>query len=239
MIPKKIHYIWLGKKKKSKLTEICINSWKRHLPGFEIIEWNENNINISELCDKNKFFRVCYELKMWAFVSDYLRLWILNKEGGIYLDTDVELVKSLEPLLDNEGFMGYEEGGFICTAVIGSVSDNPLLKRILSFYDKEIWNVSYINNPIIFRNIQESEPELFSKCTLYTQDYFSPYVPGVVYDDVIEKEKTYTIHWYTGDWNISREAYVFMHTKHIKNPIIKFLEVIKKNIGYFKKYRKI
>ena len=81
MIQKKIHYIWLGGKQKSKLTEICINSWKRVLPDYEIIEWNENNLEIEELCKENRFFKKCYELKLWAFVSDYIRLYVLYKYG--------------------------------------------------------------------------------------------------------------------------------------------------------------
>ena len=131
MIPKKIHYIWFGKKNKNKLTEICINSWKRTLIDYEIIEWNEQNIDIEKLCNSNKFFKKCYELKLWAFVSDYLRLYILYNEGGIYLDTDVEVLKKYDELLNNQVFMGFEEGEYIGTSVIGSEKHNPLIEEEL------------------------------------------------------------------------------------------------------------
>ena len=237
MIPKKIHYIWLGGRKKSKLTEVCINSWKRHLPDYEIIEWNESNIDMDALCKENEFFKKCYELKLWAFVSDFLRLWILKKEGGIYLDTDVEVLKNFDPLLDNDSFIGYEKLDYICTAIIGATVDNKLIGRLLNFYDKEIWNVDFINNPIIFRYLQDHEPNIYSNCKMFPQVYFSPYDPDVENTGCVESAETYTIHWYSNDWNMSRKGYVFMHTKHIKNPVLKGIEVIHKNIGYSMKKR--
>ena len=235
MIEKKIHYIWLGGKQKSKLTEICINSWKRVLPDYEIIEWNENNLEIEELCKENRFFKKCYELKLWAFVSDYVRLYVLYKYGGIYLDTDVEVLKSYNPLLNDKVFMGYEVNDFVGTAVIGAEKNNPIIKRLLEFYDDEIWNVDFINNPIIFKYLLEREPDKFSDCKLYPQNYFSPYEPNHVYDMTVEELDTYSIHWYTQNWNMSKKGYVFINTKHIKCPIKKGVCALKKNLGYLKR----
>lgn len=219
MIPKKIHYIWLGGRPKSKLTEICINSWKRKLPDYTIIEWNEQNINLEELCKENRFLKKCVELELWAFVSDYIRLYILYTEGGIYLDTDVEVVKTYDDLLCNSSFMGYEENDYIGTATIGSERHNPLIKAILDFYNTDIWNVSFINNPIIFKCILEKEPELFNDCRICPIDYFSPYNPRNVTDRAVETSNTYSIHWYTQNWNMSLKGYIFIKTKHIRNPI--------------------
>lgn len=160
MIPKKIHYIWLGGKPKSKLTELCINSWKRILPDYEVIEWNEKKLDMAALCKENSFLNRCYKLKLWAFVSDYLRLYILYHEGGIYLDTDVEVLKSYTPLLTNSMFVGYEANGFIGTSVIGAEAGNGTIRRLLEFYTKEIWEVDFINNPIIFKFLLEREPNI-------------------------------------------------------------------------------
>lgn len=241
MIPKTIHYIWLGTKPKNKLTEVCINTWKRKLPEYEIVEWNETNIDLKKLCLENTFLKKCVKLKLWAFVSDYLRLWILSNYGGIYLDTDVEVVKNFDSLLDQHIFMGYEDGGYIGTAVIGAEKGNNLIERLLQFYEKDIWNVNFINNPIIFKYLMEKEPEIFAQCNIYPQNFFSPYQCETEFDEQIEKKETYTIHWYTQNWNMSRKGYVFIHTKHINNPIKKGIEIIKKNIGYqrrrIEKYR--
>lgn len=234
MIPKKIHFIWLGGKPKSKLTEVCINSWKRNLPDYEIIEWNENNLNIEELCLNNRFLLECYKLKLWAFVSDYLRLWILYNQGGIYLDTDVEVLRSFDSLLNNSVFMGYEIDQFIGTATIGAAPKSQLIKRLLDFYEKDIWDVDFVNNPIIFKYLEEKEPVIFNDCQIYTRDYFSPYSPGEVNEGTVEETTTYTIHWYTQNWNMSRKGYVFINTKHIRHPLKKLLVTLKKTIGYYR-----
>ncbi len=234
MIPKKIHFIWLGGRPKSKLTEVCINSWRRCLPEYEIKEWNENNLDIRELCKNNKFFSKCYELKLWAFVSDYLRLWILYKEGGIYLDTDVEVIKSFNPLLNNKIFMGYEIDDFIGTATIGAEPGNNLIKRLIDFYNNDIWKVDFVNNPIIFKFLQNQEPFVFNECKVYPKDYFSPYIPRKKYQEIVEKKETFTIHWYTQNWNMSLKGYIFVNTKHITNPLKRIIEIIRKSIGYYK-----
>lgn len=235
MIPKTIHYIWLGGKPKSKLTEVCINTWKRNLPDYSIIEWNESNLDLAKLCDKNKFLKRCVELRLWAFVSDYLRLWILENQGGIYLDTDVEVLKPFDALLDQHVFMGYEANNYVGTAVIGAEKGNTLITRLLKFYEDDIWNVDFINNPIIFKYLIENEPLIFRECNIYPQGYFSPYEPEKNYTGKIENDKSYTIHWYTQNWNMTRKGYVFINTKHIKNPVIKIIEMARKNIGYKKK----
>lgn len=232
MIPKTIHYIWLGGRPKSKLTEVCINTWKRNLPDYRIIEWNERNIDLANLCNENRFLRRCVELKLWAFVSDYLRLWILENQGGIYLDTDVEVLKPFDSLLDQHVFMGYEANNFIGTAVIGAEKGNALIARLLEFYKEDIWNVDFINNPIIFKYLMENEPSAFEESNIYPQSFFSPYEPEKRYDGKVEDDKSYTIHWYTQNWNMSRKGYVFINTKHIKNPIKYIVEILRKNIGY-------
>lgn len=132
MIPKKIHYCWFGNGPKSKLAEKCIASWKKHCPDYEIIEWNESNIDIST----NKFAKQAYDAKKWGFVPDYWRLWIIYNHGGIYLDTDVELVKSLDNLLIYPGFAGYEDANHVALGLgFGAEKGNPVIAEMMRQYD--------------------------------------------------------------------------------------------------------
>ena len=232
MIPKKIHYIWLGKNKKSKLTELCINTRRRKLPDYEIIEWNEENVHLHEICKNNKFIAKCIQLKLWAFVSDYIRVKILYEHGGIYLDTDVEVLKSFDLLLQNQCFLGLEEDEYICTAVIGSEKGNPFIKRILDFYDSDIWDVNFINNPIIFKHVLNESDELRKSISVYPIDYFSPYSMKQNGNKTVETVNTFAVHWFTANWNMSRKGFVFINTKHIKNPIKKMFVSFKKSFGY-------
>ena len=103
-IPKVIHYCWFGRGKLPKLAKKCIKSWKKYLPDYKIIEWNEDNFDINS----NQYVREAYEAKKYAFVSDYVRLYALYNYGGIYMDTDVEVIKSLDEFLIHEAFSGFE-----------------------------------------------------------------------------------------------------------------------------------
>ena len=100
MIPKIIHYCWFGKNPLSDLAKKCIDSWKKYCPDYEIIEWNEENFDINS----NVYVKEAYDSKKWAFVTDYVRLYALDKCGGIYMDTDVELLKGIDVFLENEAF---------------------------------------------------------------------------------------------------------------------------------------
>lgn len=104
-IPKIIHYCWFGGGKKSELMERCIASWRKFAKDCEIIEWNESNYDVT----KNTYMRQAYEAKRWSFVSDYARLDIVYEHGGIYLDTDVELIRPIDELLEGDGFIGFEQ----------------------------------------------------------------------------------------------------------------------------------
>lgn len=130
MIPKVIHYCWFGGKRKQKLIRDCIKSWKLHLPDYEIKEWNEKNSDLTL-----PFVREAYKLKKWAFVSDFIRLKVLYENGGIYLDTDMMVIKSFDALLFNECFVGAEDIDFISCGIIGSKKNNVFIKECLSRYE--------------------------------------------------------------------------------------------------------
>lgn len=130
-IPKKIHYCWFGKDPLPKSVLRCMESWRRYCPDYEIIEWNETNFDVNAV----RYTKEAYDRKKWAFVSDYARLKIIYENGGIYLDTDVELIKPLDSLLEYEGFMGFQNDGTVATGLgFGAVAGHPLIRAMLDDY---------------------------------------------------------------------------------------------------------
>ena len=105
MIPKVIHYCWFGRNPLPKLAIRCIESWKKHLPDYKIIEWNEDNFNVNII----PYTAEAYRAKKFAFVSDYARFWILHKYGGLYFDTDVEIIRPINDIITKGPFMGFEQ----------------------------------------------------------------------------------------------------------------------------------
>src|SRR6187402_3325286 len=132
MIPKTIHYCWFGKGKMPKLVNKCIESWKKHLPDYEIKEWNEDNFDVNII----PFTTEAYKSKKYAFVSDYARFKILYDEGGIYLDTDVEVFRNFDNFLDNETFTGFETIERVNPGIImGAQKCNTFMKEMFESYN--------------------------------------------------------------------------------------------------------
>ncbi len=136
MIPKIIHYCWVGGGEKPASVLRCIESWRKYCPDYELREWNEGNYDFT----KNAYMRQAYQAKKWGFVPDYARLDIVLEQGGIYLDTDVEMVRSLDELLDNECFMGFEAPESRTPSVapglgFGAVAGSDVLRRMRDAYD--------------------------------------------------------------------------------------------------------
>jgi len=134
-IPKKIHYVWVGGNPKPKDIQKCMKSWKKHLKDYEIIEWNESNFDVNS----HPFAKAAYEAKKWAYVSDYIRAYVLYTEGGVYLDTDNLVVDSIDNLLKNRAFVGYENDEFPFTACFGAEKNHPFLKKILDYYETAVF----------------------------------------------------------------------------------------------------
>ena len=200
MIPKIIHCVWFGKGEMNDRAKHCIETWKKVLPDYKIMKWTEDNFDINY----NDFTKHSYENKKYAFTSDVARLWALDKYGGIYMDTDVEVYKPLDEFLNNEGFIGFEDTNYLSTAVIGAEEFNPVIEYLLDFYDcidfKEypVWT-DYIKyqetSPCIVSNLMEllglnrnnTEQEI-KHFKIYPNNYFHT------------KDEGYTYHSYNGSW---------------------------------------
>lgn len=130
MIPKIIHCCWFGGSPKTDLAQRCIASWKRCCPDYEIREWDERNFDL----DLNSYCRQAYDSRKWAFVSDVARIWALHRFGGIYMDTDVEVRRPLDPLLENEAFAGFESAEYVGTCLLGATAGHPLFREMLQRY---------------------------------------------------------------------------------------------------------
>lgn len=211
-IPKKIHYCWFGKGSLPELAIKCIDSWKKNLPDYEIIEWNEDNFDIN--C--NQYVKEAYESKKYAFVTDYVRLYVLYKYGGIYMDTDVEVLKVLDKFLIHNAFSGFENNNSIPTGIMASTSNNQWVKLMLEEYDNihfinkdgtlnTITNVTRITNKTkenykielndTFQDLQD--------VVFYPHEYFCPkdWETGTIN---ITKN-TYTIHHFNASWHSKKE----------------------------------
>lgn len=186
MIPKIIHYCWFGGNKLPDSVNKCIASWEKYCPDYQIVQWNEDNYDIGH----SSYMREAYELKKYAFVSDYARLDIIFKRGGIYLDTDVELVKSLDEVLDNDCFMALEQPNRIATGLgFGAVKGSAFIKSNLDEYANEHFYLNGIKNDKIcvdytmtaLKKSHKSVNQLLfgtsglHDVTIYPPIYFCPY----------------------------------------------------------------
>lgn len=206
-IPKVIHYCWFGKGKMPNLAPKCIKSWKKHCPDYEIICHTEDTVDLLQ----NRYMREAYEAGKWAFVSDVARLKILYENGGIYLDTDVELLKSLDDLLPSGGFMGFDEKGIVATGLgFGAEKGNTIVGEFLKDYEDipfVLPDGSFDLTPCPDRNTEtlkrlgmdvQNTCQTFMDMTFLPSDYLCPmdYYTGKT---KITKN-TYSIHHYSASW---------------------------------------
>lgn len=222
MIPKKIHYCWFGRGEKPKLAKKCIASWKKYCPDYEIIEWNEDNFDIN----MNGYTKMCYEQKKYAFLSDYVRLLVVYENGGLYFDTDVELVRNPDFLLEEEAFFGFETEGekpkkeIVNTGLaFGSVASGLALKRMLEEYNPLLDGKSgTIGCPILNTEAMiklglkpGGQKQKLSCVTIYPKEYFNPYESTT--GKLNKTKNTVSIHWYAGSWLSPKQRIISMITK--------------------------
>ncbi len=179
MIPKKIHYVWVGNKPKPPFVLACIKSWRKHLPDYEIIEWG------NDCLDKinNRYAIEAYNNECWAFVSDYIRLYALHHHGGIYLDTDVEVTKKFDSFLSFDFFSSHEvfHGKTlpITSAVLGATKNNSIIKDLLDIYQ---------NSRFIIKRQRDLTPNTL-RITEYFKNKFNITPPFMADDSIFLSKK--------------------------------------------------
>lgn len=169
MTPKKIHYFWFGKGPKSDTILKCIESWKQHCPDFELHEWTEDNYDVHA----HPFSKAVYAAKKWAFVADFARIDVLEREGGVYLDTDMLLVAPLTPCVAYDCFLGEESSGIISAGALGGVAHHPFFVACKAYYDKASPN-TLETIPKILTSVFHSLPNT-SDIHVYPPQTFYPF----------------------------------------------------------------
>ena len=213
-IPKIIHYCWFSDPPNYPDDILaCLDSWKRFLPDYEIKLWNAKNFDVS-ICP---YVQEAYNSRKFTFASDYVRLWALYHFGGVYLDSDIEVLKSLDPLLENEAFTGFETNEHIAAWIFGSVKGNPLFQELMDYYHDRhfIMNDNTYDmtpNPVpVTRILKEHGLRLdntlqkLENITVYPVEYFSPKDPAT--RQLTLTSNTYTIHHFAGSWLPEKTRY--------------------------------
>lgn len=235
LIPRTIHYCWFGGNPLPEQATLCIESWKKYCPGYEIVEWDESNFDIT-CC---AYVHEAYEAKKWAFVSDYARFWILYHQGGIYFDTDVEMIKTIDDILAEGSFMACETKNEIKKQYnvnpglgVAAVPGLPLYLELLEdyqashFVDKEgIMDQTTVvdhTTRILFKHGFDNRQDSIQKVAgivVYPSSFFCPldYNTGVLHIT----DNTRAIHWYSASWYGEQEKYA----KRIRNKLSHLLPV--------------
>lgn len=208
MIPKIIHYCWFGGGKKPQNIEKYIRTWVENCPDYEIKEWNESNFNVCE----NEYCKAAYQAKKWAFVSDYARLKVLLEYGGIYLDTDVEVIKSFDNLLNYDAFMGFESDKRVGSGTIGAKQNAQIIKDFIKVYDersfyKEAGIMDLTPNVEFVTDILKKKYKLVlnGKKQILVNDILILPMESFMAKDywtgwILMDENTYAVHHYAASW---------------------------------------
>lgn len=207
LIPKKIHYCWFSGNPMPDYLKKCIDSWYKFCPDYEIIRWDESNYDVN----KNLYMKQAYDEKKWGFVPDIARLDILYQYGGIYLDTDVQLIRSLDDLLYQNAFAGVEKWGNInMGGCCGAVPQHPMIKRMLDFRKDERFILDdgtlnqttcgyYETMPLIKLGMKPcNEVQQIGDMTIYSSDFFHPY--DYMSGELHMTDNTFSIHHFNGGW---------------------------------------
>ena len=212
MIPRTIHYCWFGGNPKPKLAQRCIASWEKYCPDYTIIEWNESNFDI----DQHPYLQWCHRNQKWAFVSDYARLLILKEHGGIYLDTDVEVIRPLDDLLHFDAYWGFQEDTLVNSGLgFGCIPGHPSVEAMAKVYQDlrpdEMGRFPLIpcpelNTPALTRyglKLDGSRQRILD-AEILPVDYLNPYDNPT--GRLRKTDNTYSIHWYGKSWMSRRKV---------------------------------
>jgi mannosyltransferase OCH1-like enzyme len=222
VIPKIAHFNWFGGKPHSELVKICTASWMKHLPDYQIICWNEENFRIDEQC---VFVRDAYAARKYAFVSDYVQAWAISEFGGIYIDSDVELIKGLDRFLHHRAFIGFQESGLPFTALWGSEKAHPFALRLRHEYEAKTAFVQEINTEMVSRILVEeygvdanmdAMQHLSDGLILYPSDYFCVDFDLYGFSDNNHARHHFNTSWIEKDDKPSLNFYKeFVYKKHL------------------------
>ena len=210
MIPKIIHYCWFGRGKMTSLMKKCIRSWKKYCPGYKIMFWNEDSFDI----DSVPFVKQAYENKKFAFVADYVRLHALYNYGGVYLDTDQELIKNIDCFLNCKAFIGFLYDDQLNTGLIGSEKHGRFIGDFLNYYNERNFiidgkmdltpNTAVVAQVLRDYGIKASgERESFDMLEIYPNVVFSPF--GIYEHKHYSKNETYALHHWAMTWRSKEE----------------------------------
>lgn len=247
MIPKIIHYCWFGRGPLPPLAVKCIASWKKYLPDYEIKEWNEDNFDVNII----PYTAEAYEAKKYAFVSDYARFWILYKYGGLYFDTDVEIVKPMDDIIAKGAFMGCENevtkgiSLFVAPGLgLGCEAGHSVYFDLMDIYGRlHFFNtdgsmnqktvVQYTTEYLEGCGLRKSNDIQFvNDMWIYPKEYFCPM--DYETQDLIFTDNTRTIHHYAASWITPYQRFVFKVEKMIGGKNLKRLITLKRIILWFK-----
>lgn len=196
MTPKTIHYCWFGNGPKGELIEKCIASWRQHMPNYEIVEWNESNFDIS----KYEYTRNVYAQRKWAFVADYARLIILREHGGIYLDTDMFVLKPFDDFLNNELVLGKEDEIHISAGMVASAPHNLFIDKCLEYYNAN--TKTLITIPRVLTQIYNENKDKLSNVKVFQWKYFYPYTADNIknFNYTNAPSESYAVHMWNYSW---------------------------------------
>lgn len=229
-IPKIIHYCWFGGNPLPPLAKKCIESWKEYFPDYEIKEWNESNYDVHAI----PYTQQAYAVQKYAFVSDYARLWILYKYGGIYFDTDVEAVKSFEDILQDGAFLGLEsteDGTFAPNHGLGAACPPRLsiYKELLDSYKNDnfitvegkqnLITIVKRTAGVLARHgfVAKNEKQRIGELVIYPADYFCP--KDFATGKLTITENTHSIHWYDASWQPKSSKVFYAVTRRFPAPV--------------------
>lgn len=239
MIPKIIHYCWFGRGEMPELAIKCIESWHKHMPGYQYKLWNEDNFDINT----NQYVKEAYEARKFAFVTDYVRLYALFNEGGIYMDTDVEVFRPLDNLLNNSAFAGFEGSKYspVGTCIIASEPNGTWISEYLMSYSsrhfkKKDGSYDLTTNVVALNDILKANgvklnglEQEYKDLHIFPVDYFSPrHTTG----EYIKTQNTYCDHYGVCSWAYSKTNWKSVIRKIIgRNNMTYLIKIKRKLIG--------
>jgi mannosyltransferase OCH1-like enzyme len=212
-IPRIIHYCWFGGKPLPSLAKKCIKSWKKYLPDYQIIRWDEDSFDILA----HPYTKEAFENKKWAFITDYVRLYVLYEIGGIYMDSDVEIIKPLDKFLQHSAFSSFESPYHIPTGLMASSKNNNWIKVLLQYYDNRSFldsekTPNLTTNTVVITEISQEQfnlkienryQVLLDDVHIYPSEYFCPMNWSI--KKIEPTENSYALHHFAGSWIEGKE----------------------------------